>query len=63
MIENEFHFLLVSPKYNRLGIKYLPRCNCHWSILSKLNTLMASTYTVNNLSKYLYFAVKEKTSV
>ena len=65
IIENEYHFLLVCQKYNRRQIKYLPWYYCHWPTLRKCNTLMSCTSpnTVNNLSKYLYFAFKERTSV
>ena len=65
IIEHEYNFLLVCQKCNIFRFKYLPRYDCHWPTLRKCNTLMSSTSpnTVNNLSKYLYVAFKERISV
>ena len=59
-IEDEFHFLLVCPKYRELRRKYLKPYFCHWPTLRKFDNLMSSTTykTVLNLSKFIYYAMK-----
>ena len=38
-IENEFHFLLVCPKYRELRQKYFKPYFCHWPTWKKLETI------------------------
>ncbi|XP_060583529.1 uncharacterized protein LOC132739756 [Ruditapes philippinarum] len=63
VIENEFHFLLVCPKYYSLRRKYLKPYYCRWPSIHKFEKLMSTTNTqmLNNLSKFLYFSFKERT--
>ena len=60
MVENEFHFLLVCPKYRDLRRKYLKRYYCQWPTLNKFDDLMSKTSkpVIMNLAKFLYFAMK-----
>ena len=60
VLEDEYHFLLVCPKYRNLRINYLKPYFCHWPSLNKFDSLMSSTSvdTINNLSKYIYSAMK-----
>ena len=55
MIENEYHFLLVCPKYNRLRIKYLPPVTI--AIDQHFNTLMVSTSSHSKQPTYVYISV------
>ena len=57
-VEDEYHFLLVCPKYIELRRKYLPRYYCHWPNTHKFVSIMStkSTYLIKNLSKYIHFA-------
>ena len=41
-IEDEFHFLLVCPKYRDLRCKYFKRYYCHWPTLYKFENIMLS---------------------
>ena len=65
MIENEYHFLLVCPKYKTLRIKYFTPYFCHWPTLQKFKTLMSlnSPLKIINLAKYLYFAFKLRSQI
>ena len=60
VVENEYHFLLVCPKYRSLRIKYLKPYYCHWPNLKKFENLMSAKQKnqLFNLSKYLYYAFK-----
>ena len=60
VIENEYHFLLVCPKFRHLRIQYFKSYFCHWPSIRKFETLMSSQSKSNllSLSKYLYFAFK-----
>ena len=42
VIENEYHFLLVCPRYHVLRTKYLPRYYLRWPTLNKFVQLMSS---------------------
>lgn len=57
-IENEYHFLLVCPKYRELRNKYFKPYYCHWPSLNKFESLLttSSTKVICNLSKFIYFA-------
>ena len=63
-IEDEFHFLLVCPKYRELRSKYFKRYFCHWPTINKFETLMSSSSNklLNNLAKYIYSALKIRIS-
>ena len=62
VIENEFHFLLVCPKYRYLIIKYFKPYFCQWPNVNKLKNLMSSQNrnTLLKLFKYLYYAFRER---
>ena len=62
VIENEFHFLLVCPKYKHLRIKYFKPYFCQWPNVNKFKILMSSQNrnTLFKLSKYLYYAFRER---
>jgi hypothetical protein len=64
ILENEYHFLLVCPKYRELRRKYLKNYYCHWPTLTKFKNLMSSTSnaTIISLSKFIYFATKLRVS-
>ena len=59
-IEDEFHFLLVCPKYRDQRKKYLKTYFCHWPSLHKFENLMSasSNKVLFNLSKFIYCAMK-----
>ena len=61
ILENEYHFLLICPKYLHLRRKFLRPYFCPWPTLQKFENLMSSNNPreLINLSKYLYFAFKE----
>ena len=63
-IENEYHFLLVCPKYRYLQLKYFKSYYCHWPNLHKYETLLSATSAkiICNLAKFIYFAMKVRTS-
>ena len=58
MVENEYHFLLVCPKYANLRKEYLTNYYCRLPSFEKIKSLMSSKSQNNliNLSKYIYFA-------
>lgn len=57
-IENEYHFLLVCPKYRDLRRNFFKPYYCHWPTLAKFETLMSdsSTKMINSLAKFIYHA-------
>ena len=59
-IESEFHVLLVCPLYKEIRQQYLKPYFRHWPTLNKFEIIMSakSTKELNNLSKYVYFALK-----
>lgn len=62
-IENEYHFLLVCPHYIDIRRKYFAPYYCRWPSMRKFISLMQSKYTrtVNNLSKYIFYANSRRT--
>lgn len=62
LIETEYHFLLVCPKYYNLRRKFLKPYFCRWPTLQKYETLLSSTNvkSLNNLASYLYYAFNER---
>lgn len=65
MVENEYHFLLVCPKYRELRQNFLKRYYCQWPTLNKFDDLMSKTSkpVLMNLAKFLYFAMKLRDTV
>ena len=63
-IEDEFHFLLVCPKYRELRKKYFKTYFCHWPTLHKFENLMSATSNkvIGNISKFIYYAMKFRIS-
>ena len=61
-IENEFHFLLVCPKYRELRQKYFKPYFCHWPTWKKIETIlsMKTVNAINCLAKFIYFASKKR---
>ena len=64
VIENEYHFLIVCPKYITIRQKYLKPYFFRWPTLNKFTNLMTNTSTnaINNLAKYIYFSMQERRS-
>ena len=62
VIESEFHFLLVCPKFRDLRKSYFTSYYCHWPDIRKFENLMSSTSlkTIRNISKFIYFASKQR---
>ena len=58
VIENEYHFLLVCPRYSELRRKYFSSSYCHWPNLTKFDNLMTSTSkkVILNIGKFIYHA-------
>ena len=58
VVENEFHFLLVCPKYRELRRKYFKSYFCRWPTYFKFESLMScqNNKTIVNLAKYIYHA-------
>ena len=64
VLENEYHFLLVCPKFRDLQMKFLKPYYCHWPNYFKLENLMSThnTKLIINLAKYIYQASKIRIS-
>ena len=62
LVENEYHFILVCPKYRHLRTKYLKRYYCQWPTIKKLENLFneKSKKVILNLAKYIYYASKDR---
>ena len=60
VIENEYHFLLVCPKYSVIRQLYFKPYFNRWPTINKFEALMTTTSikTMCNLSKYVYFALQ-----
>ena len=60
VIEDEFHFLLVCPKYHNLRTQFFKPYYYRWTTLNKFKSLLSSQNTKQllNLSKYLHTAFK-----
>ena len=58
VIEDEFHFLLVCPKFHNLRTQFLKPYYYGWPTLHKFQTLLSSQNTKQllNLSKFIYTA-------
>ena len=57
LVENEYHFLLICPKYSELRSKYIKLYYYTWPTVQKFSNLMSenSRVIVRNLSKFIYF--------
>jgi hypothetical protein len=60
LIENEYHFLLICPKYRDLRKEYLKRYYYTWPNIQKFTSLLTnnSTSSLINLAKYIYNALR-----
>jgi hypothetical protein len=60
MIETEFHFLLVCPKYRDFRKKYLKKYYYTWPTIPKFINLLSSNskYVVNSLAKCIFYSNK-----
>jgi hypothetical protein len=58
MIENEYHFLLICPKFSELRAKYIKRYYYTWPTIQKFQNLMTnkSKTVTSKLSKFIYYA-------
>ena len=58
VLETEYHYLLVCPKFYNLRTKYIKKYYYTWPTLHKLTHLLSSksNITVQNLSKFIVFA-------
>jgi len=65
LVESEFHFILVCPKFRNLRSKYLKGYYCQWPTINKFQNLFAETSkkVITNLAKYIYFATKARLDV
>lgn len=63
-VENEYHFLLVCPHYSEIRRQYLPSYYCRWPAVNKFKSLLQtkSKKLMNNLSKFIYFAQKKRST-
>ena len=61
-IEDEFHFLLVCPKYSDLRAKYIPDYFHNPPVLFKFILLLSSekVVTIRKLSRYIFHATKRR---
>ena len=62
MIENEYHFLLMCPKYRELREKYIKRYYYTWPNIQKFTNLLctSSKVIIYNTAKYIYYANRQK---
>jgi len=61
ILECEYHFLLVCPKYRDLRITFFPLYyNCHWPTYHKFESLLCqnSKLVQEQIAKYIYHAHK-----
>ena len=59
-IEDEYHFLLLCPKYYELRRKVLTPYYCRWPNLNKFDQLLSTINKTEilNLAKFIYFSTK-----
>ena len=62
VIENEYHFLLICPKYYNIRQKFIKDYYYRWPTVQKFEKLISSNNpeTLLNLSKYLFSAFRER---
>ena len=60
-LETEYHYLLICPKLYNLRTKYIKKYYYTWPTIHKLTQLLSSqsNITVQNLSKFIFFANKK----
>ena len=60
VIEDEFHFLLVCPKFIDLRMKYIPSYYFNPPVIYKFKTILSSQNTsiLRKLGRYIFFATK-----
>ena len=60
VVESEYHFTLVRPKYRDLRSNFLKPYFCRWPNTNKFTPLMSSNSvrTINQVAKFVYFAFK-----
>ena len=58
VIENEYHFVMVCPKYRHLRQDHLPKYYCSFPTKQKLISLMKSDNAglLKRLAKFVYLA-------
>jgi hypothetical protein len=63
VVENEFHFILVCPKFSELRKKYLKKYYYQWPTIQKLENLFTnkSKPVIINIAKYIYHATNSRT--
>jgi len=63
ILENEYHFLLICPRYSDLRSQFIKRYYYTWPTLQKFVNLLTcnSKKTIIDLSKFIYFANKLRT--
>ena len=64
VLENEYHFAFICPKFKELRMKFLKPYYCHWPNYFKLENLISTQNTklMINLAKYIYQASKIRIS-
>ena len=64
VIEDEYHFLLVCPKYYDIRRQFLKPYFCRWPTLKKFELVMMSNSPkiLKQLAKYIYHAFKARNS-
>ena len=62
VIENEYHFLLICPKYYNIRQKFIKDCYYRWPTVQKFEKLISSNNPeiLLSLSKYLFNAFRER---
>lgn len=62
VIENEYHLLLVCPKYYSLRKRFFKPYFCRWPTVQKFEALMTSKNNkiLNSLANFLYCAFQER---
>ena len=62
-IEDEYHFVLICPKFRDLRTRFFSPYYCRWPNLYKFTQLLSSESkkVINNVAKYTYFALKRRT--
>ena len=62
MIEDQYHFLLVCPKYRHLRQRFFKPYYCKWPTVEKFSSLMSSVSpkTINKIARFLFHAFKDR---
>lgn len=64
VIEDEYHFIMVCPKYRNLRLKYFPKYFTRWPTVQKFTNLISSDSlrVLSNLGLFLKYALTERTN-